>query len=928
MSVGYPDDPLVGRSLGEFVLRERIGEGGFGAVYRATQPALDREAVVKVLRGSLRGAQAASERFLREAKLASKLDHPYAAHVYAFGVETDGELWIAMELVRGTPLSEVLKVQGPVALERLVQLVDRICEVVHSAHEAGLVHRDLKPANVMVMARAGRMLPKLLDFGIAKLVATGNTGEPDIATGKTLRPDDAVEPAGATAQISAPVAGLTQRGAVMGSPPYMAPEQWQDAGQADARTDIYALGVLVYESLTGALPFTGTTMTAIATAHAKQAPPPVGPKFPAALDVVFAKALAKAAPDRYSDALAFAAAFRKASGIATEPTPLPTLDRAVRDTITNTAPQPIADAVAAIEAARNAHQARDAVFQLARTLVRYLGLLALACRSRVTTADEPSAISDKLRALHRGLLPDHEWLGLAKQLARTWQGRRDAYPIPELVDVLTSATVLEDLEALGVAIAATSEDVLVATLEQQLARASRVLKALAFIGHYTLVVTLAGGIAERWMGARRAQRSTVAVRGKGLAAGIPALLDADGAPVLALAPLFQVAAPTPGAALELFLFEGRDARGARFTALPAAFEHHDDELWDWFRAQIAGTLDDAEAAVAEEQPPYRGLRAFSSQDGSSFFGREKQVDAFSNRLKQQALLAVVGRSGAGKSSFVYAGVVPALPAGWRVVSLRPGSAPLATLVARLEHAGIPSDAQTPDALRASTSGRIPTPLPIDDLHTAIARDRNALGAVLRADAVARGPILLVIDQLEELFTLCQDPDERRMFAEAVAAAARDINDPVRVIFTLRDDFLVRTEQVPALRNRIGRACSCSPCRTAMSSCASSSSRRAASATSSRPGSRGTWSRKSPDRRARYRCCRSPPASCGSCATATSSSSPARPTRPSAASAARSRTTPTRCSKRCHSRNARSHAKRSATSSPRECTRGAGAQRST
>src|SRR6516162_1746307 len=99
MSLARAHDQLVGRSLGEFVLRERIGEGGYGAVYRAVQPALDREAVVKVLHPHLHASHAALERFLREAKLASKLDHPFAAHVYAFGAEPDGELWIAMELV-------------------------------------------------------------------------------------------------------------------------------------------------------------------------------------------------------------------------------------------------------------------------------------------------------------------------------------------------------------------------------------------------------------------------------------------------------------------------------------------------------------------------------------------------------------------------------------------------------------------------------------------------------------------------------------------------------------------------------------------------------------------------------------------------------------------------------------------------------------
>src|SRR5687768_10814433 len=163
-SAGY-----LGRQFGEFVVREPLSSGGFGMVFRAEQPALGREAVIKVLHTRLLGSETVVQRFLREARLASLLDHPYAAHTYAFGCEPDGILWIAMELVRGTPLDRLLLVQGPIPLERFVPLIERICEVVHTAHEQGIVHRDLKPANVMVLARAGRLLPKLLDLGIAKL---------------------------------------------------------------------------------------------------------------------------------------------------------------------------------------------------------------------------------------------------------------------------------------------------------------------------------------------------------------------------------------------------------------------------------------------------------------------------------------------------------------------------------------------------------------------------------------------------------------------------------------------------------------------------------------------------------------------------------------------------------------------------------------
>jgi WD40 repeat protein len=780
MSIAQAHDQLVGRSLGEFVLRERIGEGGFGAVYRATQPALDREAVVKVLHGRLHASKAATDRFLREAKLASKLDHPYAAHIYAFGAEPDGELWIAMELVRGTPLDRILRSQGPLALERFLPLLDRICEVVHTAHEQGIVHRDLKPANVMVLARAGRLLPKLLDFGIAKGVADPSDAldshEPP-QLGEVEATSDTVA---STTQTSP---DLTQRGAIIGSPPYMAPEQWVDAGRVDTRTDLYALGILAYECLTGQPPFTGGTMTMIAYEHAMSPPPPLGPRFPAALDAVFAKVLAKQSAERYGNAIVFATAFRQAAGIAPELVTLPSLDPTVRDATVHAAPQPIAEAIAGLEAARNAHQARDAIVQAARTIARYLGLLALVCRSRVSAGDEPVAITGALRTVYRRSLTEVEWLELGRMLTSPWLDRRDAYPIPELVDALHDPAVTTALEAL-LALRdreAPAQDALVQLLGKAVPQLGGVLDALAFVRDYAFVVTVRDGIAERWTGARRPQRTTTAVRGKGLAAGVPALLDSEGVPVLTLAPLFQVAAPSPGAPAEMFVFEGRDARGAKLVALPAGFEHHDDALWGWFRALLSDTIDETSSAVAEEKPPYRGLSAFSADDGAQFVGREKLVDAFSNRLKLQPLLAVVGRSGAGKSSFVHAGVVPAMPAGWRAITMRPGASPLGALIARLEHAGFPP------VTRATIASR-----------------KDALGELLRGDAAQRGPVLLVIDQLEEMFTLCDDADERRAFAEAIAAAARTAEDPVRVIFTLRDDFLVRTEQVPAMRNRIGQ----------------------------------------------------------------------------------------------------------------------------
>src|ERR1700690_2360177 len=131
---------MIGRTLGDFIVRERIGEGGFGVVYRAEQPLLGRETVVKV--STAAGTKEYVDRFLREARLASRIDHPYAAHIYAFGSEADGTLWTAMELVRGVALDRMLQ-QGPIRLERFAGLFDKLCEVVHTAHEQGIIHRDL-----------------------------------------------------------------------------------------------------------------------------------------------------------------------------------------------------------------------------------------------------------------------------------------------------------------------------------------------------------------------------------------------------------------------------------------------------------------------------------------------------------------------------------------------------------------------------------------------------------------------------------------------------------------------------------------------------------------------------------------------------------------------------------------------------------------
>jgi serine/threonine-protein kinase len=303
------DATLRGRQLGDFVLRECIGEGAFAAVYRCEQPLLGREAVVKVLHQRLRASEVVLQRFLREARLASRIDHPYAAHVYAFGVEPeDGLAWIAMEFVHGTSLERWLTERGPLSLAMLVSFFEDVAEVVQSAHDHGIIHRDLKPSNVMIIESSGRLFPKLLDFGIAKLVDDAAQLEmPGVPVEVDVNGETFLEVSSSGSQ------NLTQANTTLGSPPYMSPEQWCDPQSVGPRSDLYALAVMAYEALTGTQPFTGPTIAAIADLHCTAEIPSVGDRFPAALDRVFRRALAKQPGDRPATALAFAKELREAA---------------------------------------------------------------------------------------------------------------------------------------------------------------------------------------------------------------------------------------------------------------------------------------------------------------------------------------------------------------------------------------------------------------------------------------------------------------------------------------------------------------------------------------------------------------------------------------------------------------------------------------
>jgi len=294
---------LSGRILGDYIVREKIGGGGYGDVYRADHRLLKRVAVVKVLNGERQCSHDAKVRFLLEAQLASQLRHPYAAHVYDFGVtDEDGLHWIAMELVDGVTLGEWLETHGPMGLEELVPFFEYVAEVVHAAHSAGIIHRDLKPSNVMVMERNGLLVPKLLDFGVAKgrVAPLVEDEEPiDVSGGDKV----------VTALIQA-TARITRTGSAVGSRPYMSPEQWGNASGVGPAADVYSLGIIVYEALTGRLPFPAESTDDYFRYHCQAPVPVLGRGFSPDLDRVVFRALAKVPENRHGNVLELAADLR------------------------------------------------------------------------------------------------------------------------------------------------------------------------------------------------------------------------------------------------------------------------------------------------------------------------------------------------------------------------------------------------------------------------------------------------------------------------------------------------------------------------------------------------------------------------------------------------------------------------------------------
>src|SRR6516164_3482730 len=274
---------LSGTKFGPYQIECPLGAGGMGEVYRARDTRLDRTVAIKILPSHLSDDVEARSRFDREARAISSLNHPNICHLYDVGAQ-EGTSYLVMEYLEGETLADRLR-RGSVPLEQFLEIAIEICEGLEKAHRSGVIHRDLKPGNIM-LTKTGA---KLMDFGLAHALSTPT-----------------MQASGLTVTLSTPAASqpLTAHGTVVGTFQYMSPEQL-DGQDADMRSDIFSLGVVLYEMLTGRRAFEGKSQLSVASAILEKEPAPISsikPMTPPALDHVIRRCLAKELEKRWQTA--------------------------------------------------------------------------------------------------------------------------------------------------------------------------------------------------------------------------------------------------------------------------------------------------------------------------------------------------------------------------------------------------------------------------------------------------------------------------------------------------------------------------------------------------------------------------------------------------------------------------------------------------
>jgi len=271
-------EAFTARQLGQYRLKQRIGSGGMGEVYLAEHAMMKRPCAVKIIRPEMAGDPKALARFEREVRATAKLSHWNSIDIYDYGRTADGTFYYVMEYLPGHHVGELIEMEGPMPVGRVVYLMNQFCAALAEAHAIGLVHRDIKPANLFCAYRGGEYdVAKLLDFGLAKPM---------------VEPGDM---------------HLTQAGVITGSPLYMSPEQATGDAAMDARSDIYSLGAVMYYLLTGQSPFAYDNPVKVMIAHASEAVAPLRdlrPEIPYQLEEIILRCLEKDPGDRFQTATA------------------------------------------------------------------------------------------------------------------------------------------------------------------------------------------------------------------------------------------------------------------------------------------------------------------------------------------------------------------------------------------------------------------------------------------------------------------------------------------------------------------------------------------------------------------------------------------------------------------------------------------------
>jgi len=366
-------DPLLGTIVADrYRVLGRVGEGGMGVVYEAEHVVLEKRVALKVLNQELAPKRDLRERFLQEARAASRIGHENIVDITDFGSIPSGTVFFAMEFLEGKDLSTTIKIEGPLPWDRAKNIAVQICRALGAAHAKGIIHRDLKPENIFLIDRDGRDdFVKVVDFGIAKVMGLEEGGHK-----------------------------LTKTGMIFGTPDYMSPEQ-ATGQKLDHRVDIYALGVILYEMITGNLPFQADSFMAILTKHMFEDPTPPSRRvadidIPPEIDALILKALAKKPSERYQSMNDFAERLETTTdqGEAAVKTSGPILLTSPKPTVAMAGSQEDSDATEVVDALPQANaRAKMLTWVGLGVLVLLVGAVALllVTRHKKQTADAGSA---------------------------------------------------------------------------------------------------------------------------------------------------------------------------------------------------------------------------------------------------------------------------------------------------------------------------------------------------------------------------------------------------------------------------------------------------------------------------------------------------------------------------------------------------------